>query len=198
VAIPHADGVHVVGEWIAAPEVEIDVAGAAPPTFVCPYVGSFDETPCVGTCHEGGSGPYPQHSYALAWTADGTAWLAYVVTRLDQDYTFLYDTTDARDPRCRLALMTDSSTATLHLARVRLDGSPPDDVLTVPIDPPSDFVGGELWTPDGGGCVDIRNVDVRGFGTDLAVGVHTERFDQYDATSPTSSIRVLRIDTTKL
>jgi hypothetical protein len=79
----------------------------------------------------------------------------------------------------------DSSTGTLHVVRVPLDGGAPKEVLSMPIERPGSrgaFGAGEFDDP--------RFVDARGFGKDLAIGVRTGW--------TTNAVRVLRLDTSKL
>lgn len=175
VALADAPGIRVVAEQASAPETEVPVPGTAPPTLTCPTPTAFSE--CSGFCHETGAG-METGAYALAWTDDGVAWLAYVVTQLDQQVGFtLMGQGDGPPPYCARGVVTDASKATLHLVRVALDGTAPKEVLSMPIQRPA--VSGANF------------VDARGFGTDLAIGVTTGWADPF-------AVRVLRVDTTML
>jgi len=179
--VPHADGIHVVGESAIAPETEVSVVGTSPLTPVCPAFGSA--TPCGGTCHETASGLGLPGFFALARTDDGTAWLAYATTQLNQTITYALESWGGSQ-MCRGSVTSDNSTSTLHLVRIRLDGSAPTEVLTIPID-------SVMYD----GSAEPHNIDIRGFGTDLAVGLRTVALTP---TVPVPAVRILRIDTTKL
>jgi hypothetical protein len=162
-ALADAAGIRVVGESASAPETEILVPGTQPPTPTCP---APDYWSCSGTCHETGAG---MQSYALAWTDDGVAWLAYVVTQLDQMIQFVPEgSPDSTPETCSIHVTQDHSTATLHIVRVTLDGQPATEVLAMP-----------MATPAG--------VASHGFAKDLALGLSTS-----------AGTRVMRLDTTKL
>ena len=74
---------------------------------------------------------------------------------------------------CSGSVVDDMSTGTVHLVRIAPDGSAPTEVLSMPI--------GRLL-----------NIDVRGSGKELAIGMATVGF------TGMNTVRVLRIDTTKL
>jgi hypothetical protein len=178
VAIRHADGVHVVGESAQAPETEVTVAGSAAARPTC----STAAGPCTGPCHETSSG-MEARAYALAWTADGVAWLVYVETHFDQ--TIAYTPQGDSPQICVGVVSSDSSTGTLHVVRVALDGSAPGEALSMPIDRPG-TVG--IFGP--GDNDDPRLIDARGFGKDLAIGIRTGWKE--------NAVRVVRVDTSKL
>jgi len=176
VAIADAPGIRVVAEHASAPETETPVPGTAPVTHTC-QTPAPDNLACTGTCHETGVG-VETGAYALAWTDDGVGWLAYVVTQLDQQVGYtLMGAGDGPPPYCVGNVTSDLSHATLHLARVPLDGSAPTEVLTMPIQRPA--------------SQDAGFFDARAFGTDLAIGVRTGFAEPF-------AVRVLRVDTTKL
>jgi hypothetical protein len=183
VAIAHGDGIHVVGESAQAPETEVTISGttAATPTCVTPT----DQTMCTGTCHETSSG-MEARAFALAWTDDGVAWLAYVVTAFDQIIAYGLQG-DPGVQFCVGNVSQDASKGTLHVVRVALDGSAPKEVLSMPIDRPGN---GDAFEPLGD-FDDPRFVDARGFAKDLAIGVRTGWFGS-------NAVRVVRLDTTKL
>jgi hypothetical protein len=182
-AIAHNDGVHIVGESAQAPETEVTAPGTTAPTPTC--VTPTDLMSCNGTCNETGVG-MEERAFAIAWTDDGVAWLAYVVTAFDQIIAY-GPQGDPGGQFCVANVQQDSSKGTLHLVRATLDGSAPKEVLTVPIERP----GAQDAFAPGDGFDDPRFVDARGFGKDLAIGVRTGWFGS-------NAVRVLRIDTTKL
>jgi hypothetical protein len=170
VAIRHPDGVHVVGESAQAAETEVTVAGSMAATPTCWRT----DGPCVGPCHETSSG-MEAGAYALAWTADGVAWLVYVETHFDQ--TIRYTPGGDNQQICIGVVSSDSSTGTLHVVRVALDGSAPEEALSMPVDRPDTRGNSPL-------------IDARGFGKDLAIGIRTGWKE--------NAVRVVRIDTSKL
>jgi hypothetical protein len=85
-------------------------------------------------------------------------------------------------PGCNVSIAGDSSHGTLHVARVAFDGSAPREVLVMPVDRPA---GALFYT-----YTTTRPVDVRGFGKDLAIGLHTG--------GTADAVRVMRVDTTSL
>ncbi len=163
----------------------IDVPSSAPPPFDCT---SLYDGGCPGPCHETAVGA--EHgSFALARTADGTGWLAYVVTHYDQQLHFTLATPCADpvgcdpEPRCNRWVDADATSYVLHLARVPAGGGLASDVISVPVASPV------IASLDG--LTGVRTLDVRGFGTNLAVGIETTD------SSGNVSARVLRIDTTR-
>ncbi len=173
-----SDGIHVA--WLEGQgSTDVSVAGTARPDLQCtgPYDGG-----CPGPCHETAVG-VENNSFALSWTADGTGWLAYVVTHYDKQVHFTVSvpcsSPDGCDPTpgCGEWVDSDNTLYMLHLARVPFDGTPAHDVLSVPVASPN-----IANAPS-------RTVDARAFGTNLAIGIGT-----IDATNR-PSIRVMRIDT---
>lgn len=181
VALSDGNGIRVVGESASAPETETVVPGTSPPVPTCP---TPSVAACTGTCHETGSG-MEYGDFALAWTDDGVAWLAYVVTAFDQTISYAIQQ-EPGPPLCFGQVIQDSSLGTLHLVRVALDGSAPTEALVMPIDRPGGAARSNLYEP-------MRVVDARGSGKDLALGVRTGW-----EVSKHSAVRVLRVDTTKL
>ena len=179
VATAHTDGVRVA--WLdSTGGGEVTVGGTAPPVMTCAVPSGV--TTCPGPCHETAVG-MESGAFALAWTSDGVAWLAYAVTAFDQQIGYSLQ----GDPglgTCVGNVQSDSSTATLHLARVALDGTTaPKDVMTMPVERPGNGdVFGDL-------NASVRFIDARGFGSSLALGLRTGLVG-----SP-SAIRVLRLET---
>jgi hypothetical protein len=177
-----SDGVGVA--WLTGSGVQVaSVPGTAPPVFGC--TATYNNG-CPGPCHETAVG-VENGSFALAWTADGIGWLAYVVTHYDKQEHFTLAPPCPPDPGCGGQTLcstwtdTDATFYELHLARVPFDGTPASDVMTVPLAGPSASGLG-----DG-----ARTLDARAFGTSLAVGILLNGF------RAGGSARVLRIDTTR-
>src|SRR5262249_50644430 len=94
-------------------------------------------SPCSGTCNEKAIG-MENGAFALARTDDGTAWLAYVVTAFDQTLTYSSAGGEPGSDFCAGTVTGDTSTATLHLVKVVLDGTtPPAELMTMPVDRPA-------------------------------------------------------------
>ena len=131
-AILEADGVHVA--WL-------DADGGA--ETVVPSTAKFRSTCALpwdagcppGPCQETGGGVSPTTSdhgdFALAWTSDGVAWLAYLVTQYDVPVHYMAQPGSAES--CVELVNSLDASRVLHLARVPLDGSPSTDVLRLPI-----------------------------------------------------------------
>jgi hypothetical protein len=181
-AMLYGDGIHVFGESASAPEKEVTIPGIKAPVATC---HPPDPMSCTGaTCHETAVG-LERGSFALAWTDEGVAYLAYVITSFDQDITYSLQG-DPGIEDCWGNVASDKSTATLHLVRVAFDGSAPKEVLTMPVDRP----GGSDAFSDLNSSV--RVLDARAFGHDLAIGLRTGWVGQPHA------VRLLRLDTSAL
>src|SRR5262249_2180685 len=154
-ALADASGIRVVGEPASGPEFEVTVPGTLPPAYTCPTNFDAPPTACTGTCHETATGVEPT-LFALAWTADGVPWLVWVVTALDQMVSFKFESQPVAE--CLNQIGSDSSLATLHVARVALDGSAPREVLVMPVDRPAGASGDQYTS--------ARMIDARGFGKD--------------------------------
>jgi hypothetical protein len=180
VAMAYDDGIHVFVESKASPETESVIAGATPAVETCftPGPGGAD---CKGTCHKTTVG-MEKGAFALAWTDDGTAWVAYVITKFDQTISYSVQ----GEGICFGNVDKDASQATLHVVRVPQGGGATEEVLSMPIDRPG---GADAFTDLN---ASVRFIDARGFGKDLAIGARTGWI-----TGP-NAVRVLRVDTTKL
>jgi hypothetical protein len=180
VAIQHDDALHVA--WPTSPTyAELALGGSNVPVPVCN--GSYNNG-CPGPCHETSAGIEPD-AFAIARTADGTIWVAFVRTQFDRQIH--YEESCSPEPGCFCSATIDqeNTTATLHLFRVATATATATEVLTMPVAPLQSFnLFSDLWTP-------VRWVDLRGFGSDLAIGVRT-RTDVELA----SAAHVLRVDTT--
>lgn len=183
-ALAAADGLHVIREASAAGVKEDVIAAAKQGTPVCKT--PIDNALCVGTCKETMVEMEPR-AFAVGWTNDGTVWLGYIETTYDQTIAYSLQG-DPGAEFCVGNVDSDSSKGTLHLYRFAIDGSAPQEVLTMPIERPGggDSFGGSFGDYYGSG----RSVDVRGFGKDLAIGVRT------GFRSAEKAVRVLRLDTT--
>ncbi len=181
-AMADEDGIHVFGESASAPEQEVFLPGIKEPVATCK---NPEPTSCTGaTCHETSVG-MERGSFSLAWTDDGVAYLAYVITTYDQDITYSLQG-DPGIEDCWPNVASDKSTGTLHLVRVTFDGSPPKEVLTMPVERPG---GGDAFSDINSS---VRVLDARAFGHDLAIGLRTGWVGTPHA------VRVLRLDTTGL
>ncbi|MEO7330329.1 MAG: hypothetical protein ABI193_17265 [Minicystis sp.] len=176
------DGIHVFGESKSAPEREVILPGIKAPVSTCQ---NPDPMNCTGaTCHETAVG-MERGSFSLAWTDEGIAYLAYVITTYDQELTYSLQG-DPGIEDCWANVASDKSTATLHLVRVAFDGSMPKEVLAMPVDRPG---GGDAFSDLNSS---VRVLDARAFGHDLAIGLRTGWI-----TDP-HAVRVLRLDTSML
>jgi hypothetical protein len=179
-----SDGIHVA--WMQSPApTTVGVPSSTPPAFDC--TSQYDGG-CPGPCHETAVG-VENRWFALAWTADGTGWLAYVVTHYDKQLHFTLDPpcTNVEScglgPECSEWVDADATSYVLHLARVPSGGGLASDVLSVPVASPV------IASLDG--VSGVRTLDARGFGTNLAIGILT------GDSSGNGTARVLRIDTTQ-
>ena len=182
VAIETLEGIRIMKASSALPETETLIAGTTAPVESC--VTPLDVPSCKDTCHNTGSG-VEYGAFSIAWTDDGTAWLAYVVTTVDQVIEYSVQGGPGEE-HCVANVINDSSEGTLHLLRAPLDGSSPEEVLTMPIGRPGARDAFSGFYTSG------RFLDMRGFAKDLAIGVRTGWVGGPHA------VRVLRIDTTKL
>ncbi len=128
--------------------------------------------------------------FALAWTSDGIGWLAYVVTRYDEEVQYMAQ--PGAQQMCLEVIRFVDASRVLHVARVPFDGSPSRDVLTLPIASTSGVPGYYSSNQSGLQLKTARLFDARAFGTDLAIGFQT------NDSSGIGTIRVLRIDTTRV
>jgi hypothetical protein len=160
---------------------DLTLPGTAAPPYVC--APSFEPDPsdqsCPGDCQETASG-LEYDAFAIARTADGAVWVAYVITHFDT--TIGYELQCA-ESYCWCAGLphADASTAELFVLRFTPGVDQPTTVLDLPIPRLAgrDFLGG-MWE-------DARIVDLRGFGSSVAVGLRLD-----DETGPYG--RVMRFD----
>ncbi len=193
VALQGADGIHVA--WLDAQGSAETVIPSTPALVqACPSIALGNDGACPsGLCHETATGLIPHwnmygdlRSFALAWTSDGVAWLAYVRTQVDAEDHYVLGG-NGEEVGCTPTADSSSVSTVLHVVRVSLDGSPPVDVLSLSISPVSeDYPGNSV---DAGLA---RYFDAQASGTDLAIA-----FRSVDA-SDVGTVRVLRIDTTAL
>lgn len=182
VALAYEDGIHVFGEAASGPAVEKVIPNVSAPVPTCTPP---DPSMCTGaTCHETSVG-MEDRAFALAWTDEGVAYLAYVITTHDQQIGYSLQG-DPGVEDCWGNVESDSSKGTLHLVRVRFDDSAPEEVLTMPIERPA---GVDAFSDFNSS---VRFLDARAFGSELAIGLRTGWVTEPHA------VRVLRIDTSKL
>jgi hypothetical protein len=197
VALQGVDGIHVA--WFDAQGSAETVIPSTPAlAYTCPSIALGSDGTCPSDrCHETATGLVPHwdslsgdlRSFALAWTSDGVAWLAYVRTQIDAEDHYVLGG-NGEEVWCTPTADSSSVSTLLHVVRVPLDGSPPVDVLSLPISPVSeDYPGNSV---DAGLA---RYFDAQASGTDLAIAFRT--VDASDA-GDVSTVRVLRIDTTAL
>jgi hypothetical protein len=102
----------------------------------------------------------PNSQFGLARADDGTLWLAYIATELDRTMSYSRFCTEACGNSCVTAIREERSRSDLRVVHVRFDGSPPEEVMRLPLGQFSD------------GAVEDPFVSVRAFGTRVAIGVH--------------------------
>ena len=165
-ALVSSTGIHFV-RVSKGGQAQVSVVDGIPSSVeMCPGGGE-----CQSRCQKTGI-RFDYHSTAVGWTDDGTAWLTYNVIHIDQAIEFSTPA-DPEQMGCSGSVVDDMSTGTVHLVRIAPDGSAPTEVLSMPI--------GRLL-----------NIDVRGSGKELAIGMATVGI------TGMNTVRVLRIDTTKL
>lgn len=99
-----------------------------------PKCADLDVDACPAQCHEQSLG-FERYTYPfdVGRTEDGVFWLAYVLTRRDQQgsYSVQCNTVYGAGCLCLLNdLQADRSTGELHVLRVTTDGAPPVEVLS--------------------------------------------------------------------
>lgn len=179
-AIQEPSTVHVA--WPDAQGFQdLSLPGTAAPSYVC--AASFDPDPnapsCPGNCQETASG-LEYDAFAIARTADGGVWVAYVITHFDT--TIGYELQCAEGYCwCSGLPQADASTAELFVLRFTPGVDQPTTVLALPIPRLAghDFLEG-MWE-------DGRIIDLRGFGSSVALALRLE-----DETGPYG--RVMRFD----
>jgi hypothetical protein len=183
VAVMHDDGLHVA--WpveLGFTELVVDDSERLTPSCDASW-----DNGCPGPCHDAASG-LERDAYAIARTADGVVWVAFVRTALNLDLRFEEHCDPEPGCYCEAIVDDDQTTATLHLVRIDTAAPSVAEVLSTSIAPLQTFnLFSDLWTP-------VRLVDLRGHGSDLAIGVRTRT-----AGDPLgAAVRVLRLDTTVL
>ncbi|MDI1450753.1 hypothetical protein [Polyangium sp. 6x1] len=178
--LQHDEGLRVV--WPDGDSFgEILVPETAVPSYVCPPASELPgNPPCAPDCHETATG-IEHEAFAVTRTQDGAAWLAWVVHSLDYVHVYAETCFEGNLCFCDDGPPTDVKTKSeLVLARVAPGASQVEKVLTLPIDRVSAF----NYNVDFRG--EARLVDVRAFGSEIAVGLRLE--DDKGA-----KLRVLRI-----
>lgn len=180
VALQDTDNVRVA--WpVAESYEELAIPGSAVFAEDC-FFGNVP--PCAEPCHDQGGGVEPG-AVAFARTADGTGWLAYVETRLEQQVSFKETcSNNRRNCYCAKTVEADASTAVLHLFRVPFDGAPVCEALTLPTQRLA-FRSLLFGVGDA-----VRAIDMRAHGAELALGLRTQSSEDGERT-----VRLLRIDT---
>lgn len=174
-AIMHPDGIHIVYPMNGS-LTEVTVPDT---TLIDPKCSRLAGE-CGASCSDKMTGVM-RDSMALARTADGQLWLAHVETSIDISVHYEGGCPDPEECSCATQIDHDNGKSTLHLTRIRPDGSAPQSVLALP----AARYAVEFQTFEFGADI----LDVRGFGTDIAIGYLSEM---------PRAIRLLRIDTTKL
>lgn len=182
-AIQREEGLSVV--W---PDAEGAREVAIPDTALMTFGCGAGVQACAGSCLNEASGA-SEGGYAIARTADGAAWVAYVVTHMSQTLTFTEhctyepatDTTPAGEVcTCDIAVSADASASELHVVRLKESDAAPEEILVLPIAPFANgdsFVKGESF--DGA-------IDMRALGDEVAIAARVD-----DAGS--RAVRVLRL-----
>lgn len=166
-AIQGTDALHLAWPKDASYE-DIALDGTAAPDYDCvPQVDQDPNDPsCPADCHEGASGLEYQ-AFAVARTADGLVWVAYVITHFDT--VFSYESQCAEGYCwCGAIPKTDASTTELVVLHFTPGVDEPTVALTMPLPKLAtrNFYGG-MWE-------DNRLVDLRGFGSSVGLGIRLE------------------------
>jgi hypothetical protein len=170
------DGLKVAWPKQADGHVNVDLPDTAAPVVTCFATSNGPGTCPKEPCIEKSSGVEHQ-AFALARTVDGTLWVAYVITHADRVIDFLEDCRDTCE--CVRVITTDKTRGELRLFRLKTDGTPPQQVLALPM--------AALSYPYAGQAVDLR-----GFGDQLAFGARV------GGAEDDPRVHLLRVDTTKI
>jgi hypothetical protein len=189
----HPDGLHVVlGARASGLVANLTIPNTALPSVACPdsdtlVTGMKPGDQCRAPCPAHaiglvpGGNPLMSESYALARTADGVSWLAYVMEDLDGEVDYsVWCAPEGGSCSCRASRPTGPTVWTLHVARVTPDGASSAEALSVPL--------AQYFNPDVGWPVRAHAFGER---VVVAVGIHAS------ATDATSGVRVVTFEATK-
>lgn len=157
---------------------EVAVPGSREPVATCPFP---DDDACTGSCVETSVG-VEAPSFAIARTSDGMFWVAFVETTFDVDYDFEEECEEEAGCFCSAIPQEDRSTFTLRLFKVDPTTSTVEAVYASPI---PRLLGRftDLFSQP-------RSLDLRGYGTSLAIGMRLA-----DPSPAAPAVRVMRIET---
>ncbi|WP_438039870.1 hypothetical protein [Sorangium sp. So ce128] len=186
--VQHTDGLRLASANEDGGFDEVAIPGTETPTYRCqdgvdiPPPGSAS---CPAECHMVASG-LAWSAFAAARTSDGDAWIALLISHIDETLTYeLQDT--GLDRVCVGHTVADESRGELRLVRVPAAGGAPEVAVTLPL--PA-IAGGSYFN-------DLNEqhplVDVSAFGTELTVAMRTQASREGPFTA-----RVLRVDTSLL
>ncbi|WP_437853885.1 hypothetical protein [Sorangium sp. So ce363] len=186
--VQHTDGLRLASASEDGGFDEVAIPGTETPTSRCqdgveiPPPGS---TSCPAECHMVASG-LAWSAFAAARTSDGDAWIALLISHIDETLTYeLQDT--GLDRVCVGHTVADESRGELRLVRVPAAGGAPEVAVTLPL--PA-IAGGSYFN-------DLHEqhplVDVSAFGTELTVAMRTQASREGPFTA-----RVVRVDTSLL
>ena len=132
-------------------------------------------------------------AFAITQTSDGLLWLVW--SELHNDIAYHYIDSDCAgqwECSCGVEVMHDNSTATLHIASFDFATEEVTERLTMPM-PPLDSTN--AFTTNG---TDIRLLDARAFGDQLAIGMRVTSDVAFNANWESQAVRLLHIDTAAL
>ncbi len=180
----HDDGARVAWPTAEGSE-EVPIPSTGPVQYTCVVETDGQPGQCPASCEESGVG-VEERMVGTARTPDGRVWVAWMVTYLDRTLTYEESCNDEVGCWCNAFIERDDSHGELVLAEIDVESLGVREVFRVAdTDPRLE-----------GLFLDYREsprpLDIRAFGTDLAVGA---RVRDTDAASP-PAIRVLRVDTT--
>ena len=167
--LQHDVGLHVVWPEGQASD-EIEIPGTNVPSYVCPATTDYDSQngTCPAPCHETATG-IENGAFAITRTADGKVWLAWIVSHLDYMRVYEKQCFDS-DTMCICSGVAEDVKTKNELVIARYEPGQllVDPLFTLPIDAPAAYdLFSDLWT-------DVRLLDIRAFGADVAVGVRLE------------------------
>lgn len=160
---------------------EAVVPGSGRPTLSCPDLSDGPE--CTGDCVET-STRVERDSFAIGRTTDGKLWVAFVSSAYDIALHYEEDCQEEIGCFCNKIVDDDQSTYTLHLVSIDPESGTAEEVYrgsTERLGVDDLFLGSYSYP---------RALDVRGYGTSLAIGVRTA-----GASFGEAAVRLLRIET---
>lgn len=178
----HHDGLRVA--WPGEPGVLLPETAPLEP--MCP-IELLNTTDCPFKCKDTAVG-VERGAFMIARTGDGRGWLAHLTTHLDHQVTYTARVADVLGAYCDGDVDEDHDAGVLHLYELGFTGAQPTQRLAIPIATPAvdDLENFHYLVTD----VDQRPLDLRAFGSSLAIGLRTR-----DSATGALAVRLLRFET---